>query len=73
MKLMTRIAPKPPKGKIPLQSASTYIGKTAQVTYNGLTFDVIIKDAKAAYGHARFLVTPVSGRGAIWVGNVHIK
>src|SRR5215831_10174840 len=70
---MTRIAPKPPKAKIPPHLAPSYIGKTAYVTYNGLTFEVSVKDAKVAYGQARFLVTPVNGRGSVWIANLELK
>ena len=67
---MTHIAPKPPQSKTPPHLAASFIGKTGHVTYNGLTFEVIVKDTKTAYGHARFLVTPVSGSGSVWVANL---
>ena len=34
---------------------------------NGLTFKVIVKDFKQAYGSKRYLVTPVNGQGETWV------
>lgn len=70
---MTTIAPKPPKKKIAPADAPGLVGKKAFVTFNGLSFEVLIEDIKVAYGHARFLVTPVAGKGAVWVGNIDIK
>ena len=67
---MTRFAPQPPQSKIPPHLAAAFIGKTGHVTYNGLTFEVIVKDTKTAYGHARFFVTPVNGRGEVWIANI---
>ena len=70
---MTTIAPKPPAKKIAPADAASFVGKNAFVTFNGLTFAVRIEDTKTAYGHARFLVTPVAGRGAVWVGNIETE
>ena len=32
-----------------------------------LTFNVLVLNAKIAYGNVRYLVTPVSGTGSVWV------
>ena len=69
---MTTIAPKPPAKKITPADATALVGKTASVTFNELTFAVRVTAAKVAYGHVRFLVTPVAGRGAVWVGNIEL-
>ena len=34
---------------------------------NGLSFRVIVKDYKQAYGCKRYLVAPVNGQGETWV------
>ena len=47
------------------------VGKEATITINGLTIIVKVKDAKFAYGKARFLVTPKSGKGEVWMQDVN--
>jgi hypothetical protein len=69
---MTLIAPQPPRRKLAPAEARAVIGRTGAVTFNGLAFHVRIKDTKTAYGHVRFLVTPVAGSGQVWVGNVEL-
>lgn len=34
---------------------------------NGLSFRVVVKDYKQAYGSQRYLVSPVNGQGETWV------
>lgn len=48
------------------EPAST-IGKKVSVQYNGLAFDVTIRDVKRTYGRVRYLVEPVAGNGQAWV------
>ncbi len=50
--------------------AQTLIGKRAMVFYNTLTFEVIIKDTKQAYGRTLYLIEPVSGCGTTWVYSI---
>ena len=38
-----------------------------------LKFEVLIVDAKVSYGNARFLVTPVSGSGEVWVDSSRVS
>lgn len=48
------------------------VGKKGIIVSNGLTFNVKILDYKTAYGKERWLVTPVSGAGQVWVQSVDI-
>jgi len=43
------------------------IGRMAWVNQNGLTILVRVENAKLSYGSVRYLVTPVSGTGSVWV------
>lgn len=44
------------------------LGKTALLeTSEGLTVEVVVVDAKQAYGHERVLIKPVAGSGEAWV------
>lgn len=49
------------------------IGKEATIDVNGLTINVTVKNAKLAYGKPRFLITPKSGTGEIWMQDVKFK
>jgi hypothetical protein len=68
-----RIDPKPSRTPIPPDKRDALIGTTARVTYGGLTFDVIIKARKTAYGTDRWLVTPVAGQSEAWLKNIEPK
>lgn len=43
------------------------IGRKAYIKVGGLDVEVIIKDFKNSYGKSRWLVTPVAGRGEVFV------
>lgn len=49
------------------------IGKEANISLGGLVVTVIIQDYKNSYGKDRWLVTPVSGSGEIWVESIKLK
>jgi len=38
-----------------------------------ITYNVRITDAKIAYGNVRYLVTPVSGTGSVWVDSGRVS
>jgi hypothetical protein len=46
---------------------SKFIGQPGSVTLNGLSVHVRISDVKRSYGNVRYLVTPLSGSGSVWV------
>jgi len=48
------------------------VGKTGTIQAGGLIVEVQVKDYKNSYGRDRYLVTPVSGQGEVWVENVNI-
>ena len=50
-----------------------YVGKVASIQTGGLEVQVTILDFKQSYGRERFLVSPVSGKGEVWVENVYIE
>lgn len=43
------------------------IGQEVAVFVGGLNVNVRITDVKQSYGKTRYLVTPLSGEGAVWV------
>lgn len=49
-----------------------YVGKAAYVFMGGLKIQVDIKDVKMTWGKERFLITPVTGEGTVWVESVHL-
>lgn len=49
------------------------IGTTRSIFINGLTIDVEVLDYKVSYGKERWLVTPLSGQGEIWVESFDSK
>jgi hypothetical protein len=49
------------------KEVETYVGKKATVKLGGLVVEVKVTDVKHVYGRNRFLVTPVSGSGEVWV------
>lgn len=44
-----------------------FIGKKTTIVVGGMTINVKILDYKTSYGHDRWLVTPLSGEGQVWV------
>lgn len=50
-----------------LRTLQTYIGKQGEVELDGLTFEVVISDAKRVYGHDHVLVHPKKGEGEKWM------
>lgn len=49
------------------------IGTTRSILINGLTIDVEVLDYKCSWGKDRWLVTPISGQGEIWVESFDSK
>lgn len=47
-----------------------YVGKKATINCMGLVVEVNITDVKIAYGQERYKVTPVAGKGEVWVEKV---
>jgi hypothetical protein len=56
-----------------IKELSKAIDKTALLSEGGLSFPVLIKDAKISYGQPRYLITPVGGSGEVWVNDNRIK
>lgn len=52
------------------KEVETYVGKKATVDMGGLTVEVKIVDVKKSYGRDRYLITPVAGKGEVWVEKV---
>ena len=69
---MTRIATNP-MPRIPAEQRDSIVGSTVTIGYGDLYFDVVVSDHRTAYGHDQWLVTPVAGRGSIWVRNIAPK
>ncbi len=49
------------------------IGKKGVIRTGGLRVEVEILDYKRSYGHDRYLVTPLSGAGEVWIEDVEIS
>ena len=49
-----------------------YVGKDARIFVGGLTVDVEVKDVKVSYGKERYLVSPLSGIGQVWVESLKV-
>lgn len=49
-----------------------YVDKKAIVNLGGLNVEVTVKDVKISYGKERFLITPVSGSGEVWVESIKL-
>ena len=43
------------------------IGMPGTINQGGLNVHIRITDVKKSYGNVRYLVTPVSGTGSVWV------
>jgi hypothetical protein len=56
-----------------IKELSKAIDKTALLTEGGLSFPVLIKDAKISYGQARYLISPIGGKGEVWVNDNRVK
>lgn len=47
-----------------------YINRKYDINLNGLIVSIVILDIKRSYGRLRFLVSPVTGKGEIWVESI---
>lgn len=47
------------------------IGKEVNIRIGALTIAVTVQDVKNSYGKTRWLVTPISGAGQIWVETIY--
>lgn len=47
-----------------------YVGKKGTILVGGLTVEVNILDVKVSYGQERYRVSPVTGKGFVWVEKV---
>ena len=56
-----------------VESLRQCVGLTGLLSSDKLQFNVLILDAKVSYGNARFLVTPVSGSGEVWVDSSRVS
>lgn len=56
-----------------VKELSKAIDTTALLNEGGLSFPVLIKDAKISYGQPRFLVSPIGGKGEVWVNQERVK
>lgn len=54
------------------KEVETYVGKKANVDLGGLLVEVKILDVKKVYGKDRFQITPITGKGEIWVEKVSL-
>lgn len=54
------------------KEVSEFVGKKATLDCNGLSVEVKIVDVKSSYGRMRYLVTPASGSGEVWVEKITI-
>lgn len=50
-----------------------YPGNKGTVEFDGLTFVVVIKDARKRFGHLDFLVTPEHGTGERWIQSNRVR
>jgi len=50
-----------------------FIGRGADIELGGLSIYVTVTDFKQSYGKDRWLVSPVCGKGEIWVENVTVR
>ena len=51
------------------------LGKIVRIEISelGLDIDVTVLDAKHSYGNLRYLVSPISGTGEIWINASRVK
>lgn len=50
-----------------VQTAPFKINQVGIISIGGLEVEVMLQDIKERWGHTRFLVSPVSGSGQVWV------
>lgn len=50
-----------------LKEMQKFINRKVHIFLGGLRVAVVVMDVKMAYGKARYLVSPVTGTGEIWV------
>lgn len=50
-----------------------FVGKKGWIELGGLEVGVEVKDVKNTYGRDRYLVSPISGQGEVWVEKVNIE
>ena len=53
-----------------MKNSMQYINRKYDINLNGLQIAIVILDIKKSYGKLRFLVSPVSGKGEIWVESI---
>ncbi len=58
------------KSNMTYKEKSETIGKKGTIQYGKITINVEVKDYKFTYGHDRWLVSPISGKGEMWVEDV---
>lgn len=56
-----------------VKELSKAIDTTALLNEGELSFPVLIQDVKISYGQARYLVSPIGGRGSVWVNKERVK
>lgn len=47
-----------------------YINRKMDINLGGLQVSIVILDIKTSYGRTRFLVSPVAGKGEVWVESI---
>ena len=62
-------APPPP----PANVQRRYLGKQGKIVLNSLSVDVSISKIRNRYGNVDALVTPIAGKGKVWVRADRIK
>jgi hypothetical protein len=55
------------KNNMTLIEMQGMLGKRAHIAVGGLLVEVTVLDGKVSYGQTRWKVSPVSGRGEVWV------
>ena len=54
-------------------SHAVVVGERGRVNLGGLDVVVMVLDAKTAWGKTRYLVTPVTGAGSVWVDGERVR
>lgn len=47
-----------------------YINRKMDINLGELQVSIVILDIKMSYGRTRFLVSPVTGKGEVWVESI---
>jgi hypothetical protein len=55
------------------KTAAHMLNSYATIDMNGVRINVEIVDVKRSYGNERFLITPISGNGEVWVDSGRCK